>query len=154
MKVIGFRAEPNALNWAVVEGTQHAAVLVAADTLKTPISYEEHACLGWLRDQVLHLYGQYSPQIAAVRYAESVMGKANQNSANRRCRVEGVVLEVAHSRGAKVSTGALTTISKNLGTKGAKRYLDEEEFRDIHWASYSKNCREAILVAVSALPDT
>jgi hypothetical protein len=153
MIAIGFRAEPSALHWAVVEGTHRNPLLLAADTLKAPISFSEAASLGWFRSQVVHLYDQFSPAAAAVRYPETVMGRPNA-SANRRCRVEGVILEVAHSRGVEASTGALTTISKNLGTKGAKRYLGEDEFRGIDWSSYSKNCQEAILVAVSALPES
>jgi hypothetical protein len=152
MAAIGFRAEPSALNWAVVDGTQHQPRLLGADLLKAPISFEEAAALQWFRDQTVHLYERFGPQIAAVRYAENVMGRSNQASGNRRCRVEGVLLEVSHSRGVKVSTGALITISKNLGTRRAKRYLENDDFRGIDWTSYPKNCQEAILIAVSALP--
>ena len=45
MPTIGFRAEPTAINFAVVEGTTQAPRLIAADTLKAPVSYEEPACL-------------------------------------------------------------------------------------------------------------
>ena len=152
MFAIGFRAEPCALHWAVVEGTHRSPRLHAADTMKAPVSFSEAASLSWFRSQVINLYERFAPTAAAVRYPETVTGRLNA-SANRRCRVEGVVLQVAHSRGIETSTGALTTISKNLGTKGAKRYLGQDDFRGINWSSYSKNCQEAILVATSALPE-
>ena len=121
MIAIGFRAEPSSLNWAIVEGTQHAPRLRAADILKAPVSFSEAASLAWFRTQVINLYEKFSPTGVAVRYPETIMGRSNQLSGNKRCRVEGVVLEVAQSRGVEVATGALNTVSKNLGTKGAKR---------------------------------
>jgi Holliday junction resolvasome RuvABC endonuclease subunit len=154
MPTIGFRAEPSALNWAIVEGTQKSPALIAADTLKAPISFDDAASLAWFHDQTLHLFNQYSPTAAAIRYPEMMPERSNQASANKRCRVEGVVMEAVQSKGISVSTGALGTISKNLGTKGAKRYLGQNEWRGLNWAEYSKNRREAILVAVSVLPES
>ena len=66
--------------------------------------------------------------------------------------IEGVILEAANSMGLRVVTGALTSISKNLGTKAAKHYLEGNDLRGLDWSRYpAKNVREAILVAASAL---
>jgi hypothetical protein len=148
---LGFRAEPSAINWAVVEGFLQAPVLVAADHAAAPATYDEPAALAWFRAQVLHLIQTYSPQLAAVRYPETFMRSTTLQS-DKRCRVEGVVIEAAGSCGIRVLTGALATISKNLGSKGAKKYLETDELRGLDWSKHPKNQREAILVAASALP--
>jgi len=153
MTAIGFRIEPSAINWAIVEGSLEVPVLVAADKSVAPTSYDEAAALAWFRDKVRQLIQTYSPGIAAVRFPETFMRSAAQSSMYKRCRVEGTVIEAAHSCGIKVLTGALGTISKHLGTKGAKKYLEHEDLRGLDWSKYQKNCREAILVAVSALSE-
>ena len=149
---LGFRAERSAINWAVVEGSREEPVLVAADQAVAPATYSEGAALVWFRDQVRQLIQVYSPQVVAIRYPETVIRSSAQLSMHKRCRVEGVLVEVAHSSGITVLTGALATISKNLGTKAAKHYLETEELRGLDWSGHSKNRKEAILVAASALP--
>lgn len=151
---LGLRAEVSAVNWAVVEGSREAPVLVAADQAVAPATYDEAASLGWLRAQVRSLIETYSPQVVAIRYPETVIRSSAQSSMHRRCRVEGVLVEVARSCGAQVLTGALATISKNLGAKAAKKYLETDELRGLDWSKYTKNRREAILVAASALPSS
>ena len=64
------------------------------------------------------------------------------------------MLEAAHSRSKRVVVGALTTISSSLGTKSAKKYLNDDDLRGLDWSRYrQKNLREAILVAAAALPN-
>lgn len=159
MRVLGVRAEPNSINWAVVEGTTAQPVLVQADNSAAPSSYDEAACLAWYRDRILLVIDQLQVDRVAVRYPEPVSGRAGtrvaiQDSNRRRCRVEGVVLEAAHSRSKRVVVGALTTISSSLGTKSAKKYLNDDDLRGLDWSRYrQKNLREAILVAAAALPN-
>ena len=127
-------------------------MLVAADHSAAPATYDELSALVWFRTQVVHLIQTYSPQLAAVRYPETFMRSAHGSSNDKRCRVEGVVIEAAQSCGIRALTGALATISKNLGSKSAKKYLETDELRGLDWSKHPKNRREAILVAAAALP--
>jgi hypothetical protein len=52
----------------------------------------------------------------------------------------------------KVTTGALATISAKLGTKNAKKYIEAGELRGLDLSKIPPLAREAVLVAVAALP--
>jgi len=153
MITIGFRAEPSAVNWAVVEGTKETPIKIDAGTLTTPATYDEAAALKWFREKVTELVCGLKPEVAAVRYPETFLKSARQASLNQRCRVEGVIVETLQSLGLRVLTGSLATISKNLGSKAAKHYLDAPDLRGLNWEKYRPNVKEAILVAASALPE-
>lgn len=154
-RAIGFRVEPGLVNWALVEGTSGAPVLAAPPAkLTSPATYTEAQALTFYRERLLLLLDEHSPDIVAVRYAETFGRQGVRESDYRRCRIEGVILEAANSKGAKVVTGALVSISKNLGTKAAKHYLEDSDLRGLDWSKYpAKNTREAILVAAAALGD-
>jgi hypothetical protein len=152
MKAIGFRAEPSTVHWAVVEGSKIEPVLIAADEEKAPATFDEAARLKWLRDRIRYLLQTYSPEVAAVRYPETFQRSPKVLPLGQRCRLEGVIIEGVQSCGVRVLTGPLATISKNLGSKGAKHYLESRELRGLDWSKYDVNRREAILVAASALP--
>jgi hypothetical protein len=140
------------VHWALVEGTSEAPILVAADTIAAPATYDDESrSLPFYRERVLLLLSQHSPDRVAVRYAETFGRRAGAKD-NQRCRIEGVLIEAASSRGPKIVTGALASISKNLGTKSAKHYLEASDLRGLDWSRYpAKNVREAISVAASAL---
>lgn len=152
-KVIGFRAEPSVLNWAFVEGSSRIPILNYADKLTAPATYAEAEALSWYRTQVLHLIEQFGPDAIAVRFPETFGRGPAREADHRRSRIEGVVMEVAHCEGLRVETATLTTISKNLDTRSAKAYLDNEVFRGMDWDRYPKNVKEAILVGASFLGD-
>ena len=153
VRVLGFRAEPASINWAVVEGDPNLPILVLAESLAAPASYTDPEALGWFRVQVHRLIDQFSPTLIAVRFPEAFVPSRAKDSDRRRCRVEGVIIEGANSRGLRVHTGALATISKNLETSSTKvkAYLEGKEFRRMDWSNFPKNVREAILVGVSGL---
>jgi hypothetical protein len=153
VRVLGCRAEPALINWAVVEGDSDVPVLVVADSLAAPKLYGEAEALGWFRVQVHRLIDQFSPSIVAVRFPEAFVPSRARDADRRRCRVEGVVIEAAIAKGMKVRTGALATISRRLETESAKAkaYLETKEFRGLDWSNFPKYVREAILVAVSGL---
>lgn len=152
-RAIGFRVEPGLIKWALVEGSPDAPILaVPPGKLTSPATYDEPQTLTFYRERVLLLLSQHSPDVVAVRYAETFGRQSVRDSDYRRCRIEGVILEAANSRGLRVVTGALASISKNLGTKAAKHYLEGNDLRGLDWSKYpAKNVREAILVAASAL---
>ena len=146
---IGFRVEPKAVNWAVVTGTAAEPKLIDAGTLPAPKGYSEQESLRWYRQKVVDLVQQYGPPSCGIRDSEA--GPRPIKEVQDRCRIEGVVIEAAASKGCQVVSGRLKSISSSLASKGAKRYLDEEEFRELDWSRYHRNVREAILVATSLL---
>jgi Holliday junction resolvasome RuvABC endonuclease subunit len=150
-RVLGVRAEPGAINWAIVEGSQEEPILHASGTEKAPTAYSEAEGLAWVRKKSIHIIEQYRPTGVAVRYPEPKALGANKDSAKARCRVEGVVLEVAAHNSLEVVTETLNTISKNLDSKSAKAYLSSDEFRGLDWSKCKEKVQEAILVAVSIL---
>lgn len=151
--MLGVRAEPRTLHWAIVEGTQDAPILTANDKAEAPAAYDEPSALSWFRARVLYLIDTYRAAGVGVRYPEPSGRGGNRDSARQRSRVEGVVLEAAHSRGLPVLTGALTTIAAKLGTKKAKKYVDDAELRGLDLSSLPPPRREAVLVAVAQLPE-
>jgi hypothetical protein len=152
-RAIGFRVEPSLINWAIVEGTPEAPILaVPVAKLSAPATYGEPEALTFYRERVLLLIKEHRPTIAAIRYAETFGRNSVREVDYKRCRIEGVIEEAANSEGLIVVTGALASISKNLGTKAAKHYLEGNDLRGLDWSKYpAKNAREAILVAASAL---
>jgi hypothetical protein len=153
MKTIGFRAEPSAVSWAVLEGSKGKPILCGYGKEEPPATFDEGASLKWFRDRIQHIVKTYSPEVAAVRYPETFQPRIKFVPLGQRCRVEGVLIEAVHSSGIKVLTGPLATIAKNLGSKTPKHYLETDEFRGLDWSQHKAYEREAILVAASALPE-
>jgi hypothetical protein len=150
--ILGIRAEPRAVHWAVVEGTQRAPIVKGHDRAAAPASYEEPAALSWFRERVLHLIDRFHPTAVGVRFPEAIGIGGARNSARERSRVEGVVLEAAHARGLRVLTGSLATIAAKLGTKKAKKYVESNEFRGVDLTALPAPRREAVLIAIAQLP--
>jgi hypothetical protein len=148
---LGLRIEPHRLHWAIVSGSADAPVLEAHDHAIAPVAYSEARKLAWYRDRVSHIIQQFTPVIAAVRYAE-VFGRTRvRESDSVRARIEGVVMEAAISHGLRVLTGALNTIASKLETNTAKKYLEQDDLRGLDWRGLPTNRKEAILVAAAAL---
>jgi hypothetical protein len=155
MKAIGFRAEPKQVHWVAVErdadGEQGA--VKAAGKLPAPVSYDEASALDWYRNKVRTLIDEFEPDRVAVRYPEPSARQSKPTSTHRRVRIEGVILEAAHSKGKKVVTGPWATWSSLLGTKSAKHYLSQDdEVRGTDIRSLKDDYKkEAFLAALGAL---
>ena len=151
--VLGVRAEPAAVHWAVVSGTHEQPILDAADTEHSPAAYGEAESLAWIRVKIRHILETYKPSKVAVRYPEPTAKGANKNSAKARCRVEGVVLEAASAGNLEVVTGAMNTFGKFAGSRSPKEDLTSGEFRKLDWSKYKDSkIREAIYIGASLLP--
>lgn len=150
MSAIGFRVEPTKVHYAVVTGTASAPTLVVADSLTPPKGWKEPEALQWYKGQLLALIDEHRPHTAMVRDAEA-SGFAKAQSLQDRCRIEGVIIETAHTKGAKVSSGRLKTISAGMGSKAAKKYLENDDLRGLDWSEYDAKVREAILAATAGL---
>ena len=151
MSVLGFRAEPACIHWALVSGSTETPVLEDHDQATAPVHQTEAQRLTWYRDRILYLIEAHQPRKIAVRYAESFRPKGAKSDTGSRSRIEGVILEAANSVKLPVLTGGLQTISSKLGTQSAKKYLESDDLRGLDWSSVSKNCKEAILIAAAAL---
>jgi len=151
-RILGLRAEPKAVTWAVVDGTREQPLVHASDRAAAPLTYNEPSALGWYRERILQLIDTYSPSGVSIREAESMSRGAGKDAAKRRSRLEGVLMEAAHSRRIPVLFGQLRTISAELGTKRAKQYLETGEFRGVDLSTVGDKAREAILVAAAQLP--
>jgi hypothetical protein len=150
-RVIGFRAEPRLIHWAVLDGTQKHPTIHAQDKINAPASADESAILGMFRERARHLFTTYTPDAVGIRSAELSARGSNKDGPRRRLRVEGVLLEASHSWNLPVTMGALGTISSKLDTKRAKKYLESGQFRGLDLKSLPGARREAVLVAVGLL---
>jgi hypothetical protein len=153
MRAIGFRAEKDAILWAVVEPAN-------ASTLKLVAHGEENAAkadgvsdsLAHFRERVRLLVDEWKPNVGIVRSPETFNRKSsNLSSLDSRLRIEGVVIEALASKGVRTRTAALKGISSMMKSDAAREYLDGEQLRGIQWPKKDKNCREAILVAAAGL---
>jgi len=150
-RALGFRTDGKQLHWAIVEGTHDAPILVAHDKAAAPVSLDEAPALTWYGTRVRHIFQTYKPSIAMVRSVEPTARGSNKEGARRRLRIEGVLLQTTDSCGIKATIGALATISGKLGSQ-AKKYVDSGELRGLDLSKVPLLSREAVLVAVAALP--
>jgi hypothetical protein len=151
MKAIGFRAEKDGINWAVVEGTKKGPVLTEHDYIKAPNINSEAASLSYFRERLLAVIQQYQPGVAFVRYPEPFRQKSKITSVDARLRVEGVILEVLYTSGIEVLTGAKVSMGSKLKSNDPTAYLKATELRGLVFPNRDANSREAIMAAVSAL---
>jgi len=150
-RALGFRAEAKQIHWAVVDGTRRAPILVAHDHAAAPVNLEEAPALSWYSSRVRLIIETYKPGVATIRTAESVARGSNKEGARRRLRIEGALLQTIDSCGLKVTVGALAMISGKLGSH-AKKYIESGELRGLDLSEIPALSREAVLVAVAALP--
>ena len=156
IKTIGFRAEPKAIHWAVVEGTKKEPKVIIHDSMTPPKSYDQEADqLVWYRTRLLTILEEYQPKCGAIRLPEpSAFRKAKIDSFLKRARIEGVIFEVLGEKKIPSLAGAFNTISSEIKSKSAKAYLEKDDFRQFDWSNIKNTkIREAILVATTQLED-
>jgi Holliday junction resolvasome RuvABC endonuclease subunit len=151
-EVLGVRAEPSAIHWAIVSGTTATPILQASGTETAPRSFREGEALAWIRQRVVYIIETYSARKVAIRYAERTAKGANKDSAKARCRVEGVVLEAAGSKNLEVVAATMKTFASHSGSDSPKEDLASDHLRQIDWSEYNNKLQEAIYVAFSLLP--
>ena len=151
-RAIGFRAESDCVHWAVVEGTKDAPVLVGNGVVPAQAGLCEAAVLSRFAERVHSLVNAHNPSAGMVRSIEPTAKPNRSEGPRRRLRVEGVLLQTMDACGLTASVGALATISGNLNVDSAKAFLDAKDCRGIDLSSLKPNTREAVLVAIAALP--
>jgi hypothetical protein len=134
-----------------VEGTRQAPIHIEHGVAAAPVNLDEASALSWYSDRVKLIIQTHKPKTAMIRSAEVIARGSGKEGARRRLRIEGVLLQTIDSCAVKVSIGALATISGKLGSQ-AKRYIESGEFRGLDLSEIPSLSREAVLVAVAALP--
>jgi hypothetical protein len=152
-KAIGFRAEPTTVHWAVVSTSAAGPILEDHGSIGAPKGYEEAAVLTWFRGRTANLINEHGVEAAAIKYTEPIARRGGADAARARCRLEGVILQLAHERGLRIFTGAFRALSGQLGSKSAKAYLDGDDVRGLDWSGVKPLPREAVLMALAALED-
>jgi|SRR5882724_3600223 len=132
--VLGVRAEPSAIHWALVGGTAHKPILHASGTETAPQAFRDEEALAWIRQRLIYIVETYLPCRVAIRYAERTAKGANKDSAKARCRVEGVVLEAAGSKSLDVVSGTMKTFASHSGSASPKEDLASDHLREIDWS--------------------
>ncbi len=105
----------------------------------------------WYNARVRHIVQTHRPTVAMIRSVEPTARGSSKEGARRRLRLEGVLLQTTDSCGMKATVGALATISGKLGSQ-AKKYVESGELRGLDLSKVPLLSREAVLVAVAALP--
>ena len=149
-RAMGIRAQERHVYWAIVSGIKSRPRVEATGQEDAPGTFDEAEALAFFRSRLILVIDQYKPVKISVRYPERSPG-ANKSEAKARCRVEGVALEAASSRGRRVVTGTLNTITKRLGSTSAKNYLESGDFRGVDLETYPEYVQEAIVWACAAL---
>lgn len=152
-KAIGFRVEPTAVHWALINNDSEQLILEEHATIKAPKGDDEGSILTWFRGRILNLVEQHAPNAVGIKYMEQVAKGGGGDSGRARARLEGVILQALHERGLRVFTGAYKAVSGQLGSRSAKTYLKADDVRGLDWSGVPDKRREAILVAMAALEE-
>lgn len=157
MNVMGFRAEKDTVQWALVSGTLGQPVLLAHDCLRVPDNFSESDALRWFRAELQFLLGGHRPHAIAVRLLEcnltSFPTPKGLSLIYKRARIEGILLEVCCTR--QNETPWRRTFTKdNESTGGPRRDLFiYSDGREVDWREIkSKSRRQAIVIAATLLP--
>lgn len=155
MVSIGIRCSANEIFYAITDGSVEDPNLTEKNKIKAPASYSLPCSLAWFREQFLLIFQQYKIKAVCIRVTEPMarlQGGAAKEGFAHRCHIEGVIAETAASLGLPVIMGPMATLSSAMGTTGAKKYKEIDEFRGIKgWEKLNSNYREATLAAVAAL---
>lgn len=157
MNAMGFRAEKDTVQWALVSGNRDQPVLLAHDRLRVPDGLSESNGLRWLRSELQFLLEQYRPDAIAIRLLECHLTTfptpKGLSLIYKRARIEGILLEVCCPRQENASWRR--TITRDDESKGGPRrnlFVDPDG-RDVDWREISsKSRRQAIVIAATLLP--
>ena len=69
--ILGVRAEPAAIHWAIVQGTLNRPILHAHGSEVAPNAYTEGESLVWIRKRLVYIIDTFKPMKVAVRYPHS-----------------------------------------------------------------------------------
>ena len=151
-KSIGIRVTPSAIFFSVVSYDNEELEITLIDKIINPKALGLPEQLKFLRNTLFDIINEFAITNACIRITES---NAQRNNITR-IYIEGVIQELfASSTIVKYYIGQVSNISANLGIQRASfkpLVKGEEIFLEIeNWVNYSKEERESIMSAVSAL---
>lgn len=152
---IGIRCSAGEVFYAITDGTIETPRLIEKNKLKAPAAYTLPSVLAWYREQFLLICEEYKIKAVCIKVTEPLarlQGGASKEGFAIRCNIEGVIAGATASLGLPTIMGPMATLSSAIGTTGAKKYKDIDDFRGIKdWGKLNTNYKEATLAAVSAL---
>lgn len=152
MNIIGIRAKPDSITFAVFDNQNN--ILVNVEVLKIPKALTTPDALKYVRNNILDILSEYQVKHAGVRITESNAQRPN----HRRIALEGVIQEsFASSNLESYYCGQISSISARVGINRAEfKPLVEGKtaFPTIeNWIDLTKEAREAILTAIGTKND-
>jgi len=151
-KSIGIRATPSTVYFSVVSYENEELEITLLDKINIPKALNIPEQLKFLRNTLCDIINEFKVTHACIRITE-----ANAQSTNiTRIYIEGVIQELfASSTIINYYVGQISNISKNLNIDRSafKPYVEgEQDFLGIeNWKRYSKEQRECLMSAISAL---
>ena len=148
---LGFRVEGTVVHWALVNEIEDGElVLEDSASFSSPRGESEARALTYVRERVGRVIEQHGPSCGAVKYTEPT-ARSSGDGPRRRARIEGVILQRMDEAGMLTLGAAYNVISPRLGTNSAKQFMDDENYRGMHWADVTPLLKEAILAAAAAM---
>lgn len=157
MNVMGFRAERDTIQWALVSGTRDQPVLLAHDRLRVPDGLPESDGLRWFRSELQFLLEQQRPDAIAIRLIECHLTTSptpkGYSLIFKRARIEGILLEVCCPQQENASwRRTITRDDESLGGPARSLFVTPDR-QDVNWRQIpSTSQRQAIVIAGTLLP--
>jgi len=153
MRAIGLRASPTVVTYAVVDGADDKYEVTSLDVVEVPRALLAPNQLHFMRTVLLDVMEEFEVTRAGLRIAENT---ARSRSVFRD-NLEGVIQELLASSSVEwYFAGQIARIASMLGYTDRtviRRMVDGDETppSSTGWSNYSKEQREAFLVACAAI---
>lgn len=150
---IGLRAKPDCIIYSIIEeNANKEQTILIVDKLVLPIALQLPEQLKFIRTTFLDIILENKINRACIRITESIA----QKTSAERINIEAILQElIASSTIEKYYIGQISNISAKLGFERPlfKEYVDNKvPYPSIeNWKDFSKEERESILAALSAL---
>jgi hypothetical protein len=152
MKVIGFRASPKDVQYAILNIDGPSFDLQSVQRIRIPVSLSFPEKLNFIRKTVKDLIFEYQISKAGIRITES----SAQNLNIERVSYEAILQEVLScSPVKKYFVGQISNMSSKLGIDRSdfKKYIDTKKisYQQLLLNEFDDIEREAILVAIASI---
>lgn len=150
MTALGIRCSHKDVTYVVLKGVQAHPKLVTHDSITFPTGFGRAKSLHWLVQEIDLLVKQHTIELIAIKKFE---GRSKGNDYETRVEHEAAIAISAANNGIlAVYKKGHSTIAKDLGVKGRKKYLAELDTSCFsNYDSLKDNVKDALLVAWSTL---
>ena len=151
LRTVGIRVSPNEVYYVILEEENGDKTIIAKDKITHPVSYNMPKALVHYREQFSTLFDTQKIGSCGIKITEPIAMRRADTRLLYRCNIEGVITELAASKGMGVNGFTLQTISASLGVKSAKQIIESQDFDIIEGGRALKsNYREAVLAGIAA----